>query len=97
MQSDTETHGCVGKLLGRQRDKLGWTEEAKEDRERKKAVRQKGVLVLTDIWIKQIALYSKRDCGIVCKIIQVVVSPVNTDFVICRSKEQHFSPCISTC
>ena len=34
MPTDTETHGCVGKLLGRQRDKLEWTEEAKEDRKR---------------------------------------------------------------
>lgn len=25
MQTDTETHGCVGKLLGGQRDKLEWT------------------------------------------------------------------------
>ncbi|KAK2879608.1 hypothetical protein Q8A73_023420 [Channa argus] len=33
MQTDTETHGCVGKLLGRQRDKLDWTEEAKRQKE----------------------------------------------------------------
>lgn len=32
MQTDTETHGCVGKLLGRQRDKLERAEKAKADR-----------------------------------------------------------------
>lgn len=32
MQADTETHGCVGKLLGRERDKLERAEKAKADR-----------------------------------------------------------------
>lgn len=40
MQTDTETHGCVGKLLWRRRDKLEWTEEAKEDRKREEPVKQ---------------------------------------------------------
>lgn len=39
MQTDTETHGCVGKLPGRRRDKLERTEEVKEDRRGEKAAK----------------------------------------------------------